>query len=82
MKNLPLKLRLLHLLCVLLLLTTISSCDREWPDDLCDCHHGSNDIGGWEDANDTTIVHKNDTVGGFAISVDDWGNIITNDIRL
>lgn len=61
--------------------SAIISCDNEWPDDLCDCP-GGNGIGGWEDANDTTIVNPKDTLGGFEISLDEWGDISTQDIRL
>lgn len=70
---------------LLLVMTTsfvITSCDKEWPDDLCDCEKGDNGIGGWGDANDTTIVNKKDTLGGFEISLDDWEDISRQDIRL
>lgn len=81
--NRPLKTRCMFpvLFLILLLLSIVTSCDNEWPDDLCDCEKG-NTIGGWEDANDTTVVSKNDTIGGFAISVDEWGNICQQDIPL
>lgn len=68
-------------LLMLSFLSIVTSCDKEWPDDLCDCDKG-NTIGGWEDANDTTVVSKNDTIGGFSISVDEWGNISQQDIPL
>ena len=75
------KCTILPLCMILVFLPGITSCDNEWPDDLCDCE-GGNTIGGWEDANDTTIVNKNDSIGGFAISMDEWGSVCTQDIPL
>lgn len=66
---------------ILLLLTATSSCEKDWPDEYCDCNHGGNTIDGWEDAGDSTIVNKKDTVGCFDISVDEWGDTITHDIH-
>lgn len=70
------------LMMIMLSTSVVTSCDNEWPDDLCDCPNGGNGIGGWGDANDTTIVNKQDTLGGFEITLDDWGNINKQDIRL
>lgn len=67
---------------VLPTLFAVTSCDNEWPDDLCDCDKGGNTIEGWGDANDSTLVHKQDTLGGFDISLKDWGDISQQDIRL
>lgn len=66
---------------LMLLLFAITSCDKEWPDDICDCNNGST-IGGWGEANDTTIVNKNDSIGGFSVTLEEWGNICQQDIPL
>lgn len=70
------------LVMTLLSLSFLTSCETEWPDDLCDCHKGGNIIDDWGEGNDTTIVNKKDSVGGFAISLDDWGDISQQDIPL
>ena len=58
----------------------IYSCDNDWPDDLCTCHHGGS-IDGW-DVSDTTDVFKKDSTGGFEIEVENWDNSETHDIEL
>lgn len=69
---------------ILLLTTCLVSCEE---DDFLNCYpgcqcHNNNEIGGWENGNDSAIVNGKDTVGGFEISVDEWGNTINNDVHL
>lgn len=73
---------ILLLLCMpWLTMTLATSCDDEWTDDRCNCKHGDNGIGGWGDQ-DTTDVNRNDTLGGFDVSVADWGEREKHDISL
>ena len=67
---------------VLFSLLFLVSCDDEWPNEVCDCHKGNNSIDDWENADDSTIVNRKDSVGLFEISVDAWGGIYSQDIRL
>ena len=84
MNNRRLKIPLLFPVCgmVLFLLLFLVSCDDEWPNEVCDCHKGNNSIDDWENADDSTIVNRKDSVGLFEISVDAWGGIYSRDIRL
>lgn len=68
-------------LCLSLLVLIFTSCDREWPDDFCPCTHGGT-IDGWENSQDTTIINKKDSLGGFSITVDEWKDSVTLNIRL
>ena len=60
---------------------TFTSCDKYEEDAVCTCPHGGS-IDGWEEPDDTTSVHQNDTTGGFEITLEDWGNTETHDISL
>lgn len=71
----------LFLLALLVSITTITSCDDFDEEALCTCPHGGV-IGGWEEPDDTTTVHRNDTTGGFEVTLEDWGNSETHDISL
>ena len=73
--------RLPTLLLSLLLITLLfPSCDNEWPEDDCSCHNEGGYIGGWDESNDTTISNKRDSVSGFDINLDNWGDTINHDI--
>ena len=61
-------------------MTVVSCCD-DYEDAMCTCPHGGV-IGGWEEPDDTTSVHQNDTTGGFEITLEDWGNTETHDISI
>ena len=84
MNNRRLKIPLLFPVCgmVLFSMLFLLSCDDEWPYEVCDCHKGNNSIDDWENADDSTIVSKKDSVGLFEISLDDWDGICSQDIRL
>ena len=69
------------LLLSLFISMTIISCEDYDDDALCTCPHGGA-IGGWEEPDDTTSVHQNDTTGGFEVSLEDWGNSETHDISI
>ena len=60
---------------------TFTSCDDDYEDAVCTCPHGGS-IDGWEEPDDTTSVHQNDTTGGFEIILEDWGNTETHDISI
>lgn len=70
---------------VLFLLTfvvpmVLASCDHYYEDDECTCPHGGT-IGGWNNAEDTTI-HQKDTTGGFDVSLENWQKTETRDISI
>lgn len=65
---------------VFLLALIVVSCDNDFPDDYCTCHEGGNAIEGWDDVQDTTLVNKKDTLGGFDVTVDGWNNSDKQDI--
>lgn len=75
MKRLP-----LYLFYSFVMSSSISSCDDYEPLGECPCDHGGN-IGGWGDA-DTTSVNYKDTTGGFEVILDDWGERNQQDIKL
>lgn len=75
MKKLP-----LYIFCTVVMSLSISSCDDYEPLGVCPCNHGG-DIGGWENA-DTTSVNNKDTTGGFEIILDNWGERQQQDITL
>ena len=69
------------LLLTLLVLMSSISCDDYYEDNECTCPHGGV-IGGWEEPDDTTSVSKNDTTGGFEVTLEEWGNTETHDISI
>jgi len=68
-------------LLVMIFVPILVSCDKEWPDDICNCQPGGNGIDGWDEANDSTIVNKKDSTGGFAVSMEQWGDTCVHNIR-
>jgi hypothetical protein len=67
---------------ILFLPLLVASCEPEDFDYTgCTCHHGS-PIDGWDESKDTTTVNGKDSVDGFAVSVDTWGNDEKKDIHL
>lgn len=60
------------------------SCEDEYPYEtpMCHCHDNGNVIGGWTEDTDTTDVSKEDTTGGFNVTVDTWGETEKSDFQL
>lgn len=63
-----------------LFLFTATSCEQEWPDDLCTCSQGGS-IEGWDDGGDSDI-HQKDSTAGFEIRVDQWNGMQNQNITL
>lgn len=63
-------------------LLLLASCDDDFPYESCPCHTGGNGIGGWENGTDSTLIEKKDSIGGFDVTVDEWGNTIKTDVPL
>lgn len=65
----------------LLLTCFVVSCEDDYPY-YSTCHCRDNGIGGWDNPKDTTSVGRQDTVGGFEISVEKWKDSEIHDIKL
>lgn len=66
------------------ILMCLVSCDKDFVyDEDCITNKGGNTIDPWSPGKDTTTVDKPDTIsGGFAISIDEWGDTIVKNITV